>query len=389
MPPNGAIPVAIVLNSFEHGGTEHQMTELMCRLDRGQFAVFAVCLADKGTLKDRVAEAGIPIAAFPIGGVTSPAATLNQVARLAWWCRRHRIQVLHACDMYANIVGLPAATIARVPVRLGSRRDISLPERSTRNRSLQTASYRLAHRVVANSCAARDCLVDEGVAPSAITVIPNGIDMRRFPAPLPRLKGRRVVMVANLRPGKGHEILLQAAAAVLRRFPDTQFTIAGDGPRRTELQRMAAMLGVDRAVTFLGHRTDVPGLLREHDVFAFPSFMEAAPNAVMEAMAAGLPVVATRVGGIPEVVQHEETGLLTEAGDAEGLAAALLRVLADDGLAGQVAAAGRRLVETRHSLERMTREFEGLYLSELATHAPAALASAASSAASPRHVAAR
>jgi glycosyltransferase involved in cell wall biosynthesis len=279
--------------------------------------------------------------------------------------------------------------IARVPVRLGSRRDISLPERTSRNRSLQTASYRLAHRVVANSAAARSRLVDEGVASSAIAVIPNGIDLRRFSPPPSRPRGRRVVMVANLRPGKGHEILLEAAAAVLRNVPDARFTIAGDGPRKVELQRMARELGVDGAVTFLGHRPDVPALLREHDVFAFPSFMEAAPNAVMEAMAAGLPVVTTRVGGIPEVVHHEKSGLLTDAGDAAGLALALRRVLTDDALAGQMAAAGRELIETRYSFERMTREFEGLYLSELATHAPAALASAASSSASPRHAAAR
>jgi glycosyltransferase involved in cell wall biosynthesis len=224
-------------------------------------------------------------------------------------------------------------------------------------------------------------LIEEGVADRKIAHIANGLDLDRYDTGARAARARRVVStVANLRPGKGHDVLLKAAAHVVRRIPDVMFQIVGDGPRREELERLASTLRISAQVQFLGHRDDVPEVLRESDVFAFPSFMEASPNAVLEAMAAGLPIVATRVGGIPEVIEHEQGGLLVPPGDERSLAAAIVRVIERPALAAQFGDAARQVAESRFSFVRMVGEFQQLYFDELAARvAPEVLTWAASS----------
>jgi glycosyltransferase involved in cell wall biosynthesis len=374
------IPIAVLLNSFHSGGTEHQMTQLISRLDQELFTIHVACLGAEGALRDRVESAGLSITEFPIHSLKS-ASTARQMLRFARWCRARGVQIVQTCDFYANVFGLPAAALARVPVRIGSRRDVFMPERTPAQQRLQRLAYRFAHRVVANSSAAVDRLIEEGVAVGKIAHIANGLDLDRYDTSARAARPRRVIAtVANLRPGKGHEVLLKAAASIVRRIPDVTFLIVGDGPRREELERLAATLRVSAQVQFAGYRTDVPEILRQADVFAFPSFMEASPNAVIEAMAAGLPTVATRVGGIPEVIEHDRSGLLVAPGDDRALAAALVRVIERPALASQLGEAAREAVGTRFSFDRMVGEFQQLYFDELAARvAPEVLTWAASS----------
>jgi glycosyltransferase involved in cell wall biosynthesis len=374
------VPIAVVLNSFHAGGTEHQMTQLICRLDSRVFDVHVACLAREGALRGRVEAAGLSITEFPIHSLKS-ASTAGQMWRFARWCREHGIQVVQACDFYANVFALPAAALARVPVRIGSRRDVFMPERTPAQQRLQGYSYQFAHRVVANSSAAVDRLIEEGVLDRKIAHIANGLDLDRYDTGARAARPRRVITtVANLRQGKGHDVLLKAAAHVIRRIPDVTFQIVGDGPQREELERLASTLRISAQVHFLGYRDDVPALLQQSDVFAFPSFMEASPNAVLEAMAAGLPIVATRVGGIPEVIEHERTGLLVAPGDDRSLAAAIVREIERPVLAAQFGDAARQVVESRFSFVRMVGEFQQLYFDELAARvAPEVLTWAASS----------
>jgi len=364
--PNVRLPVGIVLNSFEPGGTERQMTELICRLDRRAFDVQVACLSRRGALHDRVAAAAT-VTEFPIRGLLSHG-TAMQAARFAGWCRTHAIRVVHACDFYANVFALPSAAAARVPVRIGSRRDLFIPERTAAQQTLQRLSYRFAHRIVANSQAAASQLKLEGVPGSRICHIANGLDLKAY-ASRPSFTGPlTVTTVAHLRPGKGIDVLLEAAAVLLRRVPNVTFRIAGDGSLRQELEGRSGSLGVTGRVQFLGHATDVPALLRTSSIFAFPSLMEASPNAVIEAMAAGLAVVASNVGGIPEVVRHEYNGLLVPPSDAGALAAALERLITHPGLAERLGDEARETVARRFSFERMVSEFEQLYCNSTAPH---------------------
>ena len=365
LPPQ--IPVAVFLTRFEPGGTERQMTELIRRLNPERFAVHVVCFDKAGAWLPKVAERALSIVEFPIHGFARPATAAAMLA-FARWCRRQRIAVVQTCDLYANIFGLPGAALAGVPVRIGSRRELN-PDKTAGQIRLQRLAYRCATKVVANSAAARTALEQDGVASGSIAVIPNGVEASRFAersqdqlaAP-----ARTVITVANLRPEKSHETLIGAAALLAGEFPDVRFQIVGNGPRREALESLVRARGLDRTVEFLGHREDVPHLLAAADVFVLPSRSEAFPNGVIEAMAAGLPVVASSVGGLLDLIEPERTGLLVAPDDPAALAAALRRIFTDGAFATRLGRSARAQVHQRYSFERMVASFEELYLAGLA-----------------------
>jgi L-malate glycosyltransferase len=356
-------PVAVFMTAFEPGGTERQMSELIRRLDARRFRVHVACLHKRGGWLPRIARHAASIVEFPIEGFAR-AATVAQMAAFARWCRRERIAVVQTCDLYANIFGLPGAALARVPVRIGSRRELN-PDKTPGQIRLQRLAYRSATKVVANSRAARHMLETEGLAPASIAVIPNGVDLGSFARPSRRGAIQTIITVANLRPEKSHETLLAAAAMLLRGSPNLRFRIVGDGPRRLELARLAATAGISRQVEFLGHREDVPALLAEADVFVLPSRSEAFPNGAIEAMAAGLPVVASATGGLLDLVQSGTTGILVPPGDAAALTAALRSLIDDPARARAMGESARQFVQQRYSFERMVASFEDLYSSGL------------------------
>jgi glycosyltransferase involved in cell wall biosynthesis len=363
VPVTQQTPIAVVMTSFDAGGTERQMLELVRRLDRERWQVHLACLHARGHWHAKAAAAA-PITAFPITGFGRPE-TCRQALSFARWCTRHGIEVVHTTDLYTNIFALPAAAFARVPVRIGSRRGLNL-DRTAGQLRMQRAAYSCAHGIVANSHAIADRLVTEHVRRDKVTVIPNGLDLETFtPAPA-RDRRRRVIVVANLRPEKGYDVLIDAAALVLRRYPDARFECVGTGPEFSAIHARLAAHDVAHAFTLLGQRDDVPTLLTTADIFVLPSRTESLPNSVLEAMAAGLPVVASAVGGIPELIDDERTGLLWPSGNADALAERLCRVMADPSVGTRLGEAARRETQARYSFERMVAAFDSLYVRELA-----------------------
>jgi glycosyltransferase involved in cell wall biosynthesis len=358
------LPIAFVLTSFEPGGTERQMIELLRRLDRSRWVVHLACFRGGGGWFARAAEAVASVAEFPVTSFKSRA-MLEQMVAFARWCRSLNIAVVHAAALPSNVFGLPAAALARVPVRIGNRREIN-PDKSAAAIALQRAAYSCAHAVVANSRAAADRLVIERVPRRKVVVIPNGLDAARFVARTPRSRLRRIVMVANLRAEKGHDVLFDAAVPVLRAFPDVHFDLVGAGPELERLRARASAVGIAHAVTFAGHCDDVATRLAGADLFVLPSRSEAFPNAVLEAMAAGLPIVASGVGGILELIDDGRTGVLVPPGDAGALADGLCRMIGDPLLAERFGEAARAEAHARYSFDRMVGAFERLYLSSLA-----------------------
>jgi glycosyltransferase involved in cell wall biosynthesis len=203
-------------------------------------------------------------------------------------------------------------------------------------------------------------------------VVRNGIDFERFDAetraplsgPLP--EGRRVAVIGNLWPVKGHRLLLEAVALLPAELREVHFVYAGDGPEREPLARRIEELGLSGRVHLLGHRLDVPALLARSEAACLCSSAEGLSNALMEAMAAGLPVVATRVGGNPELVQEGETGFLVPAGDARAMARSLARLLSRPAEARAMGARGRAFAQAQLSLERMAEANAALYRRVLA-----------------------
>ena len=345
------------------------MIELIERLDRGRFDVHVACFHDDGEWAARV-RAAAPVSPFPIRGFARPD-TISRAAAFAAWCRHRRIAVLQTCDFYANTFALPAGALGRVRVRIGSRRELK-PDKSGAQIALQRQAYRFAHRVVANSSAAAQQLVTEGVRPARIRVIPNGVHLDRAVPRPSRPHVQTIVTVANLRQEKAHEVLIDAAAMLTRRRPNLRFLIVGDGPRRAALETLVDERGLRGNVEFTGHRDDVPAVLAEADLFVLPSRSEAFPNAAIEAMAAGLPVIASAVGGLLDLIESHRTGVLVPPDNPTALAGAIDGLISTPERAARIGADARATVTARYSFDRMVAAFDALYTSELGVRMPGA-----------------
>jgi glycosyltransferase involved in cell wall biosynthesis len=365
------------LTNFKIGGTERQVLNLAGALDRSRFDVHMACLGRSGDLLAQAGDCGRRLAEYRIRSLYGPTAMREQV-RFALHLRRSGIQVVHSYGFYSNVFAAAPARLAGVPVVIASIRDMG-DLLTPRQRRVQKWFCRAAHCIVANAEAIRRSLLAEGYPAERIAVVPNGIEL---PPPVsPRLRGRvrrelglpddaRLgVVVSRLNPLKGIEYFLEAAARVIGEFPEFRFLVVGDGidrGYRDSLERYAARLGLERRVLFTGFRMDVAAVLAGSEVSVLPSLSEGLSNTLLESMAAGVPVVATRVGGNAEAVAEGETGLLAPPRDPEALAAAIRTLLADRELAARFGQAGRRRVEMHFSVPRLVADTERLYRELLA-----------------------
>jgi glycosyltransferase involved in cell wall biosynthesis len=375
------VPILQLVTNFKLGGTERHVTNLVRLLDRSRFDVRMACLGRFGEFLQSVEQDCGGVAEYPIRRLYGPA-TLRRQLQLAGDLRRRRIQVVHTYGFYANVFGLPAARLARVPLIVASIRDIG-DHLSAGRRRLQRLACLLADGVLVNAEAVREHLVGEGFPSGKVTVIPNGINLGGFrsrPDPdalrrslgLPAF-GPLVTVVSRLNPMKGIEPFLEAAERIARRLPEARFLVVGDGepsPGRTSyrarLEALAERPGLAGRVLFLGFRSDVADLLAASTVSVVPSLSEGLSNVLLESMAVGVPVVATRVGGNPEAVEHGVSGLLVAPGDASALAHAVVLLLEHPHLARCYGEAARQRVRDRFSDERMARATEDFYFDWLA-----------------------
>jgi glycosyltransferase involved in cell wall biosynthesis len=362
MMPAAPLPIGFLFSAFDPGGTERQMSELVRRLDPARWQVHVGCFRAEGAWLERVREVA-PVTDFQVRSLRRPH-TLDRVRAFAQWCVDRRLRIVHTADLPSNVFGQPAAALARVPVRIANRREVN-PGRSGHELVTQRIGYACAHRIVANCAAAADRLRREGVPERKISIVPNGLDLEAYAPRPPITIVRRVVTVANLRAEKGHDVLLDAAAIVVRQFPDARFDLVGAGPELAALRARAEALGLPHAVTFAGHCENVPARLAAADLFVLPSRSEAFPNAVLEAMAIGLPVVASSVGGLPEVIEDQHSGVLVRPDDAAALAGEIAGLMADPAKAARLGASARVRAH-RFSFTSMVAGFEQLYLTERA-----------------------
>ncbi|HLM42943.1 MAG TPA: glycosyltransferase [Myxococcaceae bacterium] len=355
--------------SFHIGGTEVQVVELLRGLP-SSYQVQVGVLQDDGPLMGAVRQLGHVPEVFSLGGSFARPNSALQVARLASWLRRERVELIHAHDFYSTMLVVPAAKLAGTKVIVG-RLDLAHWHGKARRAVLEGLTH-LADHVVGNAEAIRRMLVEEeGLSAERVSVIPNGLDIVRFDArvreglkaALPDTKGAPVVVhVANMNhPVKRQEDLLRALAMVRLKGQVLHAFLVGDGPRRPELERMAKELGLTDTVHFLGHRADVPAIYARADFGVLCSSAEGMSNAVMEGMAAGLPMVVTRVGGNPELVADGERGLVVPPLRPQELSEAFLRLLGNRELGRRMGAEARAFVERELSLERMVRRHDALY----------------------------
>jgi glycosyltransferase involved in cell wall biosynthesis len=362
----GAKPrVFLMTDSLETGGSERQFVALVRSLEGGVFNLELGCLQRKGAYRDAAGK----ILEFPTGG--SFLSWRAQISRLqlAWHLMAKGTCVVHSFDFYSNLMLIPAAKWSRIPVVIGSQRQLG--DRLTRLQSAsQTVVFHLCDRIVCNSFAAAQKLIQAGLGESKVVVIPNGLPAEAFvrlPPALPRQPGRvRISYVARMNdPVKNHCGFLRAAARLASRFPSLEIVLVGDGPLRPGLEELSRRLGLGERIRFLGERHDMTAILASVDISVLFSFSESMPNVILEAMAAGLPVVASRVGGVPEVIRDRETGILVKEGDEEELARAMGTLVEQPSLRLEYGRRGRQLALDNFRMERVSRRYEELYTSIL------------------------
>ena len=345
-----------MVESLEVGGLEKLLVEFARHHDRDRFAPACVALGKPGRLAADVVALGWRVDALDARPGLKPSAVL----RLARLLRAGRVGIVHTHSEGPLLYGAAAATLARVPRVLHTRHHGPDLGSSPRQLRLLTAATRWVDRVV---CVAEDgarhC-VAEGVAASKVVTVRNGIDLDRFAfhGPTP---GGPAVIVGRLAPEKDHATLLRAAAVAARRRPDFRLEIAGDGPCEPALRALAAELDLGGTVRFLGRVDDVPALLARAGLLVLSSRLEGISLTLLEAMASGLPVVATRVGGNPEVVDDGRTGRLVPPASPEALAAAMLDLQGDPDTSLAMGRAGRARAERHFDVRRMVATYERLY----------------------------
>jgi glycosyltransferase involved in cell wall biosynthesis len=358
--PDLPIRLFLMINTFETGGSERQFTILAQNLTPPQFETHLGCVSRRGPLANNFPDA----AQFPLGGSLFGWQSLRTRLNLGRHLRKHQVQVAHAFDFYTNLTLIPAAKLARVPVVIGSHRQLGDLMTPAQFRA-QAAAFRWCDAVVCNSQAAADRLIAAGLSPNTITIIGNALPAAAFtaaPAALPKRPGvARVGMVARMNHRyKNHSGFLRIAAQIHRRMPEVEFLLIGDGPLRQDLEREAARLGLGASAIFLGDRQDMPAILASLDVAVLTSDSESLSNVVLEAMAAGLPVVAYGVGGNSELLS-DQRGALIPAGDETSFAAAVGKLLADSALRGQLARNAQQFAQENFSLDRVRQRYAELY----------------------------
>ena len=363
--------IFFLLDSLNIGGTEIQAFELAIRLDPERYEITFGCLRAQGPLLEKLSRSVRIVEFYPAGGVDSVKG-MYQVLRLARFLRRDRFQIVHTHDLYSNLLGIPAAVLAGVPVIISSQRDLGhFGVYQTRRRGWLRRLQKRSAAVVTNSNAVRDAMLAEGsFAPEKIRVIYNGVAALRFRSGLrdrywimPNSDREKwIVLVGNMHSDvKGHPWFIEAAGEVLREFPQSRFVLVGDGALRGEFEARASQAGVRERFLFMGSSDEVPKILGCCDIAVLPSKSEGFPNALLEYLAAGLPTVATSVGGNVEIVRDGETGLLVQPENSSELAKALLRLLRDPDFAAGLGGKGREFVASEFSFQRMIESTDQLY----------------------------
>ncbi len=345
------------------GGMEKLLVEFAKFTDRSRFEMTFASLEKRGRIAEEINDLHWPVYDFDKQSGLRP----RVVARLAWQMRKCRTQVVHTHNTSAFIYGALAAKLARVDRIIHTRHGQRFGA-SARETFLFRLMTNLVQRVVCVSQDARRLSQLEGVPLRRLCTIHNGIDLASF-----EFAGMQpyapAVTVARLSPEKDIASLIRAIPLVLRLLgadADTfSLNIVGDGAQRSALEKLAQEVVPRKRVQFLGHQHNVREMLTQASMFVLPSLTEGISLTLLEAMASGLPVVATRVGGTPEVVEDGQTGLLVSAGRPDELAKAIAHLFQNPAKAMRMGQFGRRRVEREFCVKKMIQAYEELYLSEV------------------------
>lgn len=357
MPP---VEVLLMIHSLGHGGSERQLANIALSLDRSRFSPHVASVLG-GFQADALRSAGIPVVPLPLRSFVRPS-IIGVAQQIRSYIGRHRIRLVHTFDYTLSVLGVPVARTCPGVIALSSQRCYVDLVPSKYRKPLLIA-HRIATGVVANCEEMRRDLIERYSYPAdRVRICYNGVDTERF-----RSAGRRpgdglvIGTACVLRPEKNVGQLLAAFAQVRRLREGLKLLIVGSGPERESLVAKSEALGIADVCSFQPSTPDVPAVMRAIDIFVHPSLSEGLPNAVMEAMSCGCAVIASRVGGCPELIEDGRTGFLTQPGELDSLTARLAAAILDDAARERIADAGAERMKDfslARSAERMQQIYE-------------------------------
>jgi glycosyltransferase involved in cell wall biosynthesis len=350
------------------GGCERDLTKVAIGLDRDQFTPFVGCFHPHGFRFAELRAAQVPVIQFPVQSFASPT-TLSVARRFGRFLAENKIRVVHTFDVPSNIFAVPAARWFRVPTVISS--DLQFRELVPKlHRRMLRLVDALAHKTVVNSDAVRRSLIaNQGIPASKIYLSHNGVDTHVFyPGPAqgkPQFFKDSLVIgtLCALRSEKRVDLLIDAFAQLQRVRSDAKLLIVGSGAMLPSLQQQARSRGVEQFCLFQPATQDVPAWLRMMNIFVLTSESESFPNALLEAMACGCCVVASNVGGVPELVIDGVNGFTFPVGDAATLAACLTRLTQDPALRVALATSAAQTARQNFKIELAVKRLQDLYLS--------------------------
>ncbi len=347
------MPLVFILEEMNFGGTQRQALELARHIDRNLFTPEIWTVRAGDALIPQALEANIPVTILRNDSTLRPF-----LAAYALWkkLRKTRPQLIHLCTVFPNVWGRIFGKILNLPAIVGGCKGQG-------NIRLQHEKifWPLAHGHICDAKSIKEGLQALGVPNNRVHFITNGVNVDFFVPTSTPVNTPEILCVGRMVEEKDHTTLLKAFSIVQKQIPAARLHLVGDGPLRGKMQKLSSMLGLEQNIIFYGSSSTVREHMQAAKMFVLSSISEGTPNVLLEAMASGLPIVATAVAGIPDMVEHEKQGLLVPPRRPEELAKAMVQILSDDSLAQSMGRVGRAHVCTNYSLEKVARAHEAVY----------------------------
>lgn len=357
-----------VISALPVGGVENQLCLVLKRYDRARVFPCVCSLSDKGEVGLEIETAGLEVVCLNKLGHGFDWSIVKDLMRVI---RQRDIQVVRTHQYHANLYGRLAAWLCRVPCIVPSLHNVYTRDRKIHRRVLNNLLGRISDRVIAVSEAVKDDIMAyDGLSANKITVLHNGVEEGRFSGvegtearSVLRIPADAIVVgtVGSLKYQKGQKYLVEAISLVLKQFPGTVLLIVGDGPAGGELRELVKQRGIEDSVIFTGSRRDVPAMLASMDIFVFPSLWEGMPNALVEAMASGKPIIATDIKPNREVLGPEHAGIFVPCEDSMAIASEIAGLLRDRQAALMLGSAAQVRAISRFSIAGTVRAYTDLF----------------------------
>ena len=355
---------------YFHSGTEKHLFELLQHIDRERFKPYVITCEGAEDFKQEIEDMGIPVQILDINKVYGKK-EFHIMKELKKFIKKESIKIIQTFHINPDIYGTVLAKFSGIPIVISSRRDMGF-NRNKNNIICYKFLNNFVDKIICVSEAVKQLVIkEEGVKESKIKVIYNGIRQDYLDKKVDAIAEKQkfgfnghtpiVGMLANFNPIKGHFYFLEAAALIKNEIPEVQFVLAGRGPFEPKIREKTAGLGLNDCVHFIGHRRDIPETISIMDILVVPSLSEGFSNTVIEALYMRKPIVATNVGGNPEAVINNKTGILVPPESSTNIAQSVFRLLENEALRRELGNNGRRLVEERFLFNKMISETINLY----------------------------